>query len=409
MKDLLSNTLREQPNSIDWDTMQFPAKAKADRSKTLRAAAPLAGIALAVVFGITGCGTPGAPQPPSLRLPEPVNDLTALRTGNTITLHWTMPKKTTDHLQLSSQVRGPIPVRVCWRESVASPCQPAGETTSAPGDEAEFNEALPASLTAGKPRQLLCYVELRNKSGRSAGLSNPAVVPAGAGPAPISQLTAEVRANGVVLHWSSDQPSTAVRLHRRLLTPPAAKKKDDNKIMSAPSEPVIQNLLVDSPASQETGDRNRAQGQALDASVRFGQSYEYTAQRIQPVTLDGQALELAGQPSTPIRVEVIDTFPPAVPTGLAAVLVPEEKTIDLSWQPDTEEDLVGYIVYRASEAENGSSNWTRISGTQPLQSPAFRDTHVEPGHTYRYAVSAIDLTGHESKRSAEAQESVPNP
>jgi len=277
---------------------------------------------------------------------------------------------------------------------------------SHPALEADFTEALPASLTAGNPRQLLYLVELRNKSGRSAGHSNPAIVPAGAVPPPISQLTAEVRTNGVVLHWSGDEPLTAVRLHRRLLTAPAAKKKDDSKIMPTPSEPVLQNLLIDPPTSAA-----HEGNQALDSSVHFGQTYEYTAQRIQPVTLDGKPLELAGQLSAPIRVEVIDTFPPAVPTGLAAVLVPEEKTIDLSWQPDTEEDLAGYIVYRAGETENSNAaaNWTRISGPQPIPSPAFRDTHIEPGHTWRYAVSAIDLTGHESRRSIEAQESVPNP
>jgi hypothetical protein len=42
-----------------------------------------------------------------------------------------------------------------------------------------------------------------------------------------------------------------------------------------------------------------------------------------------------------------------------------------------------------------------------VATPAYRDTTVEPGHRYRYAVSAIDLTGHESKRSAEAEEPVP--
>jgi hypothetical protein len=386
--------------------MRFPAKAAADRSKVLRAAVTVC-IVFAAAFALSGCGTPGAPQPPSLRLPEPVNDLTAQRTGNTVTLHWTMPKKTTDRLQLSSQIRGPVPVRICLRESAVGPSQTAGETAFAPGAEAEFTETLPASLTTGKPRQLLYFVELRNKSGRSAGLSNPAVIAAGAVPASIAQLTAEVQASGVVLHWRGEEPPTAVRLHRRLLTPPTQEKKAGSKIMPTPTEPVLQNLLVD-PATSTTHDGN----QALDNSVRFGQTYEYTAQRIQPITLDGKALELAGQLSAPIRVEVIDTFPPAVPTGLAAVLVPEEKTIDLSWQPDTEEDLAGYFVYRASgdpESSNAAANSTRISGPQPIPSPAFRDTHIEPGHIYRYAVSAIDLTGHESQRSTEAQESVPNP
>jgi fibronectin type 3 domain-containing protein len=41
--------------------------------------------------------------------------------------------------------------------------------------------------------------------------------------------------------------------------------------------------------------------------------------------------------------------------------------------------------------------------------PAFHDAEVEAGHSYSYAVTAIDLGGHESDRSAEAQEAVPNP
>src|SRR5438105_8681665 len=44
-----------------------------------------------------GCGTVGAPQPPSLHLPEPVRDLRASRKGDRVTLTWTQPTETTDH------------------------------------------------------------------------------------------------------------------------------------------------------------------------------------------------------------------------------------------------------------------------------------------------------------------------
>ena len=153
---------------------------------------------------------------------------------------------------------------------------------------------------------------------------------------------------------------------------------------------------------------------ALDASARFGSRYEYSAQRVNRVMLkDGKTLELAGENSVPVRVDVVDNFPPAVPKELVAVAAAAEKTIDLSWQPDTESDLAGYIVYRTGSGEaadgNGVSDWMRISGPQPVTTAAYRDTAVEPGHTYRYSVSAIDLTGHESKRSVEARESLPNP
>jgi fibronectin type 3 domain-containing protein len=114
-----------------------------------------------------------------------------------------------------------------------------------------------------------------------------------------------------------------------------------------------------------------------------------------------------------VRVEARDIFPPAVPTGLAAVATTSENgagntpqyAIDLSWQPVTDTDLAGYVVYR----REGDGGWQRISPTGPLVAPAFHDSQVQPGHSYRYAVSAIDQSGNESARSAETEESVPNP
>ena len=213
-----------------------------------------------------------------------------------------------------------------------------------------------------------------------------------------------MRADGVALHWDGGDAGP-VRLHRKLLTPPVAKKAASGP-MQPETEPLLQDLFVEVPAAGEKAG-------ALDHTARFGESYEYTAQRVERVTVhsaDGaKQLELAGEISAPIRVDVTDVFPPTVPQGLVAVLVPEEKTIDLSWQPDsdsyTDRDLAGYVVYRA-EAD---SEWQRISGSQPVAGSAYRDRAIEPGHSYRYAVSAIDQTGHESKRSAEAQESFPNP
>jgi len=358
-----------------------------------------------LAFGVSGCGTPGAPQPPSLKLPEPVTDLTAFRNGGAVTLHWTMPKRTTDRLLLSTQIHGAIPVSVCRREVAAGACQAAGEVSFPPIAEGEFRDTLPPALVTGDPRRLAYFIELKNKSGpggRSAGPSNLAVVLAGAAPQPVTSLAAEVHADGVVLHWGDRGTSTtaAMRFHRRLLNPPTPKPKatpGQASNLAAP-EPIERDLLLE-PHGEANG--------AVDQSVRFGNSYEYTAQAVDRIVIDGKTLELAGEVSAPVRVDVVDTFPPAIPRGLVAVLVPEQKIVDLSWQPDTEEDLAGYVVYRSREDEHG--NWTRISGEQPVATPAYQDSKVEAGHMYSYAISAIDLTGHESSRSASAQESVPNP
>lgn len=348
--------------------------------------------ALAAV--VAGCGTPGAPLPPSLNLPSRVTDLAATRTGNAVSLTWTMPKKNTDKLLLNVDVEA----RVCRREAAGACATAGGELMLAPGAAGSFTEALPTALAAGPPRGLSYFVELKNRNGRSAGLSNAAVVLAGEAPAPVMGLAAEVRKDGIVLRWSPGDANEGVRLHRKLLTPPPAKAPQG--LLTPQPEPLEQSLLVESAAQR---------GPAIDKDIRFGQAYEYRAQRVARITVDGKTLELDGELSPPLRVEARDVFPPAVPTGLAAVASTgqndSEPAIDLSWQPGTEADLAGYIVYR----REGDEGWQRISPTQPVVGPAFHDAQVRPGLTYRYAVSAIDEGGHESSRSEEAQETVPNP
>ena len=351
----------------------------------------------AATLGLSGCGTPAAPQPPSLNLPEPVTDLAGQRVADQITLHWTMPRKTTDR----ELIRGLVTARI-WRTPSNAQPQVAGTVTFAPAAAATFTETLPAPLATGNLQPLLYSVELLGKRGRSAGSSQPAYLAAGQAPAPFGPLTAELRANGVALHFAS-APEGAVLLHRHLAS---AAPKASSSLLATPAEPVDVDLNVDA----STGDQGNG---ALDTSARFGQTYEYTAQSFSILPLasskpsEGHVFVLFGTPSAPVRVPYADTFPPEVPQELVTVAVAAEEkspaSIDLSWQPDTESDLAGYIVYRAE----AGSQWQRISPGGPLTAPAFRDTTVQAGHSYRYAVTAIDLSGNESKRSAEATETAP--
>jgi hypothetical protein len=354
-------------------------------------------VAVWVSFGtilvaiLSGCGTPGAPQPPSLNLPATVRDLSATRAGREVRLNWTMPKRNTDR----TMIKGDVPVRVCRRESDAAVCDPAGpEKMTAPGAAAEYTDTLPDALASGAARPISYFVELRNSKGRSAGLSNAAVVLSGAAPAKIDGFQAEVQKQGVLLSWAKDDESTAVRLDRKLLAP--ARKADHGPLSSAP-EPQSQSLLV------EAGKQPRA----IDKTVRFGESYEYRAQRVVRVNIGGDTLELNGEYSAPVRVDVQDVFPPAVPGGLVAVATQGDNgsgpAIDLSWQPDPDADVAGYIVYRREEG----GSWQRISAAAPVVGPAFHDPGVKAGHTYDYAVTAVDKSGHESARSVEAHETVP--
>jgi hypothetical protein len=396
------------------------AMSSAERWEPAARAAKIAVAALAAAL-LAGCGMPGAPLPPSLNLPEKAADLAAVRNGGQVTLTWTMPRRNTDKLLL----KGTIQAKVCRTESTvgsatgasAGACAAAGSTQFAPGSDASFTEALPSPLAAGSARTLTYYVELVNRKGRSAGLSNGASVAAGQVPAAIVELTAEMRRKGVLLAWQPGEQEagpTQIRLVRKLLTPPAPKPKREPEnaqagaqkepgggMLAAPAEPLERTLLVNAGTSAH----------ALDEDVRFNERYEYRAQRVATVEANGQTLVLAGPLSAPVEIETKNTFPPAIPTGLAAVGTAGENgagnearpSIDLNWQPNTEPDLAGYVVYR----REGSGEWQRISPAQPVVGSAFHDANVTAGHTYQYAVSAVDQEGHESARSAEAEETAP--
>src|SRR5271169_5449960 len=73
----------------------------------------LAFVLLCSGLALAGCGMPGAPLPPSLNLPVPVADLTAVRAGDQVALTWTLPKKTTDKVVIDA----PITVRICRNEN----------------------------------------------------------------------------------------------------------------------------------------------------------------------------------------------------------------------------------------------------------------------------------------------------
>lgn len=366
-----------------------------------RLAALVASLAATVAFA--GCGMPGAPQPPSLHLPDRVGDLSAVRTGDQVALTWSMPKRDTDKVPL----KGNVTVRICRNENIAAGCSAAAVVQLVPEANGTFTDTLPPALAAGAPRVLTYFVELDNRKGRTAGLSNGAQILAGEAPAAVEDLTAEMRRDGVLLRWSparTDAVLVAVRLERKLVSPPApATPKSAEGPLAPRPEPPQRTLLVEPAAHQD---------RALDSNIQFGGTYEYRAQRVARVTVNGETLELPGPLSSPVRIAAVNAFPPAVPRGLAAVASagPEGAgpAIDLNWQPGIEADLAGYVVYRREAGSEGTA-WQRISPAQPWTSPGFHDANVQPGHSYIYAVSAVDQQGHESARSAEAEETVPGP
>lgn len=93
---------------------------------------------------------------------------------------------------------------------------------------------------------------------------------------------------------------------------------------------------------------------------------------------------------------VLDTAPPAAPTGVAAARFPSGG-VRVTWNPNSEADLAGYLVYRALSS---GGPYADVSGGL-LTSASFVDATIAAGTaTAWYQVSARDHAGNESARSS---------
>jgi len=351
------------------------------------------------IAGLSGCGTPGAPQLPSLQLARPVEDLTAARVGNRVNLDWTLPRKNTDRTLVKH-----IPqTRICRREGLTlmstctvvaevPPLMPQQQSRGKGQQEPEairmqYVDSLPSQLGADHPTGFVTYaVEEINSKGRSAGLSNQVFIPVAPTLVPPEQLSALVSGDGVTITWRG--------------TPPAP----------APLGLVYQYQVERSPAGGSAyivvaDVTPSAQGDYLDKTFEWEKKYEYRITTLTQVQANGLNASVPGDSSRPVEVFTRDIYPPAQPFGLQAVFssVGQKPFVDLTWAPNLDNDLAGYNIFRRTE--NGA--WEKLNW-RLIQVPSFRDEKVKASGQYEYSVSAVDLRGNESPRSAEASEIVPD-
>jgi hypothetical protein len=374
-----------------------------------------------------GCASPGQPRPPSLNLPEVVKDLSANRVGDAVQLHWTTPEKTTDRID----VKGPMTAEICRITVSSAPpvCLPVARLPVQPGPT-QAAEALPPVLTVDPPALLAYRVQILNSHNRSAGPSSEVFVASGAVPPPVDQLRAIPTPDGATLEWQKRDSTAVVELDRLPIgsngvviepPPPKAASKGSKPLLkkqtatpqkSTPTS--TPKLLQTPPALTEVKLRTPTHladaGGTIDHTARMGESYRYTAQRVRSISLNGHTLELCSFASPPVTVVMRNTFPPHAPTGLEAVpggATAADRSIDLSWTPNTEPDLAGYIVYRQEIDSKGvaAGTVTRLNPT-PVVGPAYRDQTAVAGHRYTYFVTAINTAGNESAPSDAVQETL---
>lgn len=370
------------------------------------------------VLALTSCGTPGAPQAPSLQLPQPPDDLTATRKGNTVTLAWTMSRETTDGANLRASKLGPTkicrglanPLSTCTSGandvlavSGASIAELPPDKTPIPQQERgapklTYTDTLAPKLELGHETDFATYaVQILNANRKAAGLSNEVKVPLApviAAPAARAEVTAD--AVRIPVAWVIDWPAPIE--HELEVEMRVQRRDEDGNVWTTISDRL--GSSVQGPVGNLS-----FRDVWLDRHFNWQTSYYYKVTPITQVLKNGKVIaEVQGEDSPEVKVFTKDVFPPTQPSGVQAVFSgPGQKPfIDLTWAPNTEEDLAGYNVYRH---EQGTSP-LKVNG-ELVKSPSFRDDNVQPGHTYFYSVAAVDLRNNESPRSAETSETVP--
>ena len=140
-----------------------------------------------------------------------------------------------------------------------------------------------------------------------------------------------------------------------------------------------------------------------DQGFDYGKTYVYVVRSV----VNDQGVTRESGDSAPAIVAPKDIFPPEAPRDVVAVVLPGTNAgtsmVDLSWSLNVETDLAGYRIYRSeSEGSRGAA-----LNREPLPTPAYRDSSVQGGHKYWYAVTGLDRAGNESGPSAVVMVEIP--
>ncbi len=129
----------------------------------------------------------------------------------------------------------------------------------------------------------------------------------------------------------------------------------------------------------------------VDSTVTNGTTYTYVVTAVDTSSNEsGDSNQASATPDGSIP----DTTPPAPPTGLTATAGDGQN--QLTWNANSESDLAGYNLYRATAA---GGPYNVVNGSL-LVTPSFVDGGLTNGTTYFYVVTAVDASANESADSA---------
>jgi hypothetical protein len=359
-------------------------------------------------IALVACGKRGDPRPPVPIIPKATSDLVVTQRGSKVILTWSYPSLTTSGQNLHDVRRV-----VLYRASEELPVAQAGTVdTSSPGpislfakipplSPAQFRKLrtkvdsiesaiLPTATSGaklvyedtpqmhtidGRPIRQTYSVVTETPSTRSDLSNLAAIVPVDVPAAPPS-LTADAKAQGIILTWQKPpdaKPSlTGYNVYRR-----GPNESEDVLAPPINVSPVTATTYTDTPA--------------------YG-TFTYI---VRAVASSGPP-RIESEASAPVTAAFKDLSPPPPPASINALI--ETHAVRLVWEPVSTPDLAGYKLYRMEGVGHlDQPGGIREAGTIELVShlvttTTYADPDADLGIAYRYAVTSVDKSGNESER-----------
>jgi hypothetical protein len=342
-------------------------------------------VLLGAVASLAGCGAQGTPQPPHLEVPARITTLSAVQVGQSLELHFALPRDTTGGERLTKPLEIEILRAVAPRAAGLAELKPDVWTHLLPNEWLPYAQGQEITYAAHLAGQ-----EFHDWRGQTLVVG-------------VRTLTRGFHHRALVSDPSNfvDVPiydvSEVITGVRCVTTEKAVEVKFTPATQSLSGGPLhdLAGYRIYRSATGPTG-HFEIVGETLappfqDTQFEFGHDYFYQVR-----ALFGRPGQLAmSDASQTVKFIPRDTFPPAPPQGLSSIY--SAGAVELVWTANSEADLAGYNVYRLKDQTAQRVN------KELLRTPIFRDTSAAPGQTLTYYVTAVDAAGNESKPSQQEE------